>query len=547
MTRDGSPMSTPTATRRRSVPAAAAHADPFPLVAALEALEDWRREPTPDRRAQVGDALEGILEVAGARGAVLEICAPPLPTLEIGAGTLAQLPAQEERANLAQFPLGSHEGHGVLGRIFLDAPAGTVNAVVRIIELAVDAAWSRAEAHGRAERLSALEAATRAVAAELDIDRVLGLIVDRVRELIGARFAALGLVDSRGRIERFITSGINPERRAEIGGVPRGHGLLGMVIRDGRTIRAADIAAHPAHYGFPPHHPEMTSFLGAPILVKGRSVGNLYLSDKPGGEPFSEDDERLVEMFAVHAGIAIDNARLHEQVQRLAVVDERERIGKDLHDGIIQAIYAVGLSLEDVPELVEDDEGRLDAVARVDRAIDALNLVIADIRSYILRLRPLMGGDEDPVEALARLGEELGMHAVIELETDLEGGAATLRSLPPDRGSDILFIVREALSNVARHSGASQAALVLTLDEGDLVLCIEDNGRGFDPALFRGPDSLGRHQGLSNMRDRSIGMGGTFAVERPDGAGTRIIVRVPASSSVGAGERPSAATGDNRQ
>jgi signal transduction histidine kinase len=411
----------------------------------------------------------------------------------------------------------------------------------------VDAAWSRAEAHGRAERLSALEAATRAVAAELDIDRVLGLIVDRVRELIGARFAALGLVDSRGRIERFITSGINPERRAEIGGVPRGHGLLGMVIRDGRTIRAADIAAHPAHYGFPPHHPEMTSFLGAPILVKGRSVGNLYLSDKPGGEPFSEDDERLVEMFAVHAGIAIDNARLHEQVQRLAVVDERERIGKDLHDGIIQAIYAVGLSLEDVPELVEDDEGRLDAVARVDRAIDALNLVIADIRSYILRLRPLMGGDEDPVEALARLGEELGMHAVIELETDLEGGAATLRSLPPDRGSDILFIVREALSNVARHSGASQAALVLTLDESDLVLCIEDNGRGFDPALFRGPDSLGRHQGLSNMRDRSIGMGGTFAVERPDGAGTRIIVRVPASSSVGAGERPSAATGDNRQ
>jgi signal transduction histidine kinase len=375
---------------------------------------------------------------------------------------------------------------------------------------------------------------------------VLGLIVDRVRELVGARFAALGLVDSRGRIERFITSGINPERRAEIGGVPRGHGLLGMVIRDGRTIRAADIAAHPAHYGFPPHHPEMTSFLGAPIVVKGRSVGNLYLSDKPDGEPFSEDDERLVEMFAVHAGIAIDNARLHEQVQRLAVVDERERIGKDLHDGIIQAIYAVGLSLEDVPELVEDDEGRLDAVARVDRAIDALNLVIADIRSYILRLRPLMGGDEDPVEALARLGEELGMHAVIELETDLEGGAATLRSLPPDRGSDILFIVREALSNVARHSGASQAALVLALDDGDLVLCIEDNGRGFDPTLFRGPDTLGRHQGLSNMRDRAIGMGGTFAVERPDGAGTRIIVRVPASSSVGAGERPSAATGDNR-
>ena len=167
----------------------------------------------------------------------------------------------------------------------------------------------------------------------------------------------------------------------------------------------------------------MTSFLGAPVMVKGRSVGNLYLSDKLEGEPFSEDDERLVEMFAVHAGIAIENARLHDLVQRLAIVEERERIGKDLHDGIIQAIYAVGLSLEDVPELVEDEDGRRDAVARVDRAIDALNLVISDIRSYILRLRPALGGPEDPVEALARLGEELGMHAVIDLEVDLEGGA----------------------------------------------------------------------------------------------------------------------------
>ena len=198
----------------------------------------------------------------------------------------------------------------------------------------------------------------------------------------------------------------------------------------------------------------MTSFLGAPVIVKGRSVGNLYLSDKPDDEPFTEDDERLVEMFAVHAGIAIENARLHDQVQRLAVVEERERIGKDLHDGIIQAIYAVGLSLEDVPELVEDEDGRQEAVARVDRAIDALNLVIADIRSYILRLRPAMGGAEDPVEALARLGEELGMHAVIELEVDLEGGAGLhARACRRTGSSDLLFIAREALSNVARHSG----------------------------------------------------------------------------------------------
>ncbi len=506
----------------------------FPLVSTLEALERWQRHPTDDRREAVARALEGILDVAGARGAVLEVSAPPLPALEVGAGTLAAIPPAAARAGLVTFPLGSHEGHETLGRLSLDAPAGAVDEVVRTMELAVDAAWSRAAAHSRAERLAALEAATRAVAAELDIDRVLQLIVDRVRDLIGARYAALGIADQRGRFERFITSGISPEARARIGEAPHGRGLLGLIIHDSRTVRTPDITGHPERYGFPANHPVMHSFLGAPVTVKGRSVGNLYLADKQGLQ-FTEDDERLVEMFAVHAGIAIENARLHDQVQRLAVVEERERIGKDLHDGIIQAIYAVGLSLEDVPELVEEERGRDEAVARVDRAIDSLNLVIADIRSYILRLRPAMGGEEDPVEVLARLAEELGMHAVIELDVDLAGGAALLRSLPPDRRSDILFIAREALSNVARHSGASRTELVLVDEGGNLVLCVEDNGRGFDPAALPGPDAFGRHQGLANMRDRAVGLGGTFAVERPDGPGTRIIVRVPTTSTSASG------------
>src|SRR3954451_1572789 len=284
----------------------------------------------------------------------------------------------------------------------------------------------------------ALEAATTAIAAELDVDRVLQLIVDRVRDLIGARYAELGPADPRGRSERFITSGMSPETRAAIGGVPHGRGLLGLIIREARTVRVTEISSHPQSSGFPPNHPAMHSFLGVPGLVEGRSVGNLSLAEKVPGD-FPEDDERLVEMFAVHAGIAIDNARLHDQVQRLAVVEERERIGKDLHDGIIQAIYGVGLSLEDVIELVQDPAGRDEVVTRVDRAIDALNLVIADIRSYILQLRPT-SGPEDPVEALARLGEELGMHTVVDLEVDLDNGAPLLRDLPPDRRSDLPFI-----------------------------------------------------------------------------------------------------------
>jgi signal transduction histidine kinase len=382
-----------------------------------------------------------------------------------------------------------------------------------------------------AERLAALDAATRAIAAELDVERVLQLIVDRVRGLIGATHAALGIADAAGHMERFITSGITPAARAAIGAAPEGHGLLGVIIREARTVRTADIATHPASFGFPPNHPAMRSFLGVPVLVKGRSVGNLYLTDKVGGE-FTDDDERLLEMFALHAGIAIDNARLHDQVQRMAIVEERERIGRDLHDGIIQAIYAVGLSLEHALELLEQEAGREQAAGRVDQAIDALNLVIGDIRSYILRLRPELGGEEDAVESLARLTEELGMHAVVDLEVDLDGGATLLRSLPPDRRTDVLFIAREALSNVARHSGATRTALTLDAENDILVLRVEDNGRGFDTAQLPSPDAFGRHLGLVNMRDRAIGLGGSISIEAAGSSGTRIIVRVPAFPAV---------------
>jgi signal transduction histidine kinase len=518
----------------------------FPIAELLEALHRWQRESGPDAERDVAAGLERTITSAGARGAILVLAGKPLKPLTVRVGSLAETSVDQVPDGALSYQLASHEGRETFGRLVVDAGASepdVVGAVARFVGLAADAAWSRAIVHDQVEGLAALEAATRAVAAELDIDRVLQIVVDRVRELVGARYAALGVADRRGQIERFLTSGISPQARAAIGDAPHGHGLLGLIIHDARTIRADDIAHHPEHYGFPPNHPSMRSFLGAPVLVKGRSIGNLYLADKLDGRPFTQDDERLVEMFAVHAGIAIDNARLHDQVQRLAVVDERERIGRDLHDGIIQAIYAVGLSLEDVPELVEGEPGRDEAIARVDRAIDALNLVIADIRSYILRLQAT--DDDDPVAALARLGEELGLHAVVDLDLDLDDGADALRELAPNRRSDLLFIAREALSNVARHADATRARLAIEVDGDDLVLEVEDNGRGFDAAAVPGPDASGRHQGLANMRDRALGMAGTFAIERPDSSGTRIIVRVPVTSHTGTSERAPAAAGDS--
>jgi GAF domain-containing protein len=239
--------------------------------------------------------------------------------------------------------------------------------------------------------VAALETATRAIAGLLAVDEVLQVIVEQVRPLVGARYAALGIVDTEGVMERFITSGIDDATRARIGAPPRGHGFLGLIVRENRSIRIRDIAVDPRRYGFPPNHPPMHSFLGVPVTVKGRSVGNLYLTDKSGEAEFSEEDQALVETFAVHAGIAIENARLHEQVQRLAIVDERERISTDLHDSIIQSIYAVGLSLEDVAEIVRTDPDEVER--RIERAIVNLHLTIRDIRNFIFGLRPeLLGG-----------------------------------------------------------------------------------------------------------------------------------------------------------
>ncbi len=369
--------------------------------------------------------------------------------------------------------------------------------------------------------LEALVDATREIAEILELEPVLQLIVDRVRGLIGSRYAALGLVDGSGVIDRFITSGISAEQRARIGPLPHGRGLLGLIIRESRAYRIADIASHPDSSGFPPNHPEMGSFLGVPIKVHGRAVGNLYLTDKLGAPAFSEADRLLVEMFSLRAGIAIENARLHEQVKQLAVADERERIARDLHDGIIQGIYGVALSLEDVPELmtVDPDEAGL----RVDRAIDSLNVAIREIRNFILGLRSELLHGADIVAGLATLAQEFSLSGQAEVDLDLSIDPAVTAKLPIGHRVQLLQMAREGLSNAARHARAGRIELSLSADDHILELRVTDDGVGFDPDVVT---SAG-HLGLDNLRARSAALGGEMTIESSKGAGSRLTVRIP--------------------
>jgi len=266
--------------------------------------------------------------------------------------------------------------------------------------------------------VAALDEAVRGISGVLDVEEVLQLIVDRVRDLVGAQYAALGLVDENREITEFITSGISDEQRQAIGHLPRGRGLLGLIIRENRSYRIPEIAAHPESYGFPPNHPPMQSFLGVPITVREEVVGRLYLTNKQGAAEFSATDQALVETFARHAGIAIDSARLHDQVRRLAVFDERDRISRDLHDSIIQSINAVTLSLDDVPELVEESPS--EAKERVDAAIDTLHGVIRDIRNFIFGLRPLLLDSGDLQEGLGVLADEMRRNTAISIKVDTD-------------------------------------------------------------------------------------------------------------------------------
>ena len=388
------------------------------------------------------------------------------------------------------------------------------------------------------ERMAALDEASRAIAGLLEVDVVLQTIVDRVCDLVGAEYAALGTVDEHGEITRFITAGMSRQQRLRIGSIPRGRGLLGLIIREGRSYRIREIAAHPDTAGFPPEHPPMSSFLGVPVVVKGRSVGNLYLTNKRDAMEFTADDQRLVEMFALHAGIAFENAQLHDQVRRLAVVTERERIGKDLHDGVIQSIYAVALSLEDLPDLLAEDA--VDGAARVDRAIDALNLTIRDIRNFIFGLRPELLDEAGLVAGLATLTDEFRLNTLIDAEFSADHGLVDEPSLRVR--SEVLQIAREALSNVARHSGSGTMRMHLDVEEDALILSISDHGRGFDPSA--GPRS--GHLGLANMLGRARDLGGSLEIDSVPGTGTTVTARIPSPGARGPLRGPRAGVGSGR-
>ncbi len=300
------------------------------------------------------------------------------------------------------------------------------------------------------------------LASELSLDAVLQRIVELAVDLTGARYGALGVLTPDGRsIQDFITVGITPEERAALGDPPTGHGLLGALTREERPLRIADIGSDPRSVGFPPNHPPMTSLLGARIIGRGTVFGNIYLTDKQGAEMFDEEDERVLVVLATQAAIAVENARLYDEterkgreLQRLQVLEERERIGKELHDGVIQSLFAVGMSLQGLASSSSDAE----IARRLEAAVEDVDQAIRDLRNYIFGLRPGILADRQLDQALKELATEFGARSGVVTVVDVDGEAASALA---SRAGEVVQLAREALSNVSRHSEATTCRVSL--------------------------------------------------------------------------------------
>ena len=358
--------------------------------------------------------------------------------------------------------------------------------------------------------------ATLLIEADLDLSTLLRHIVEEARSMTGAQYGALGVLNAdRTALSQFITVGLEPEEEERIGPRPTGRGVLGLLTSDPKSLRLSRLDTHPERHGFPPNHPPMTSFLGVPLKVRDEVYGNLYLTDKVGWTEFTADDEALIGALALAAGIAIENARLHERVTEVAIYEERDRLARDLHDTVIQRLFAIGLSLQ---SMVANPTASRNA-DRLTATIGDIDDTIRQVRTSIFELGSdgLGRGVRDNVLSLL---EELRPVAGFEVRATFDGPVDT--AVPDVVLDHLLAVVREAVTNIGRHAEATKARVTVRVETGRCQLLVVDDGRGLAAS---GPGSGGL--GLGNMRRRAEKLRGECTVDSPPTGGTVLIWDVP--------------------
>lgn len=356
----------------------------------------------------------------------------------------------------------------------------------------------------------ALSAAVLQIASETKLDPVLLRLVHTARELVGAKYAALGIPDGAGGFAKFLTSGMSDELIEEIGPLPRTHGLLGAMLENTTPYRTDDIRDDPRFEYWPRAHPEMTAFLGVPIVAKGNVLGAFYLTDEDKKE-FDDADQRLIELFAAHAAIAIENATLFERSRELTVVEERNRLARDLHDSVAQTLFSLALTAEAAKKTGGFDE--------IEQVNELAKEALAELRSIVFELRPADLAADGLVPTIVKHADVVRRVFGQDIEVDVRSE----HRLDADTELELFRITQEALSNALKHARASKVVIALDLAVDPARLEVRDDGVGFDP------DAAGiraRHLGLTSMEERARAIGGKLRIDAGPGRGTVVTVDV---------------------
>jgi signal transduction histidine kinase len=363
-----------------------------------------------------------------------------------------------------------------------------------------------------------------AISSDLELPAVLQRIVKVACDQAGARYGALGVLgapSAEGEILliEFITEGVDADMVRRIGNYPRGLGILGHLIHVPTPLRLEDLSAHPQSVGFPDGHPPMRTFLGVPIRIHDEVFGNLYLTEKRGGGPFTSADEQLAVALASAAGVAIENARLHERVQEFALLHDRERIARDLHDSVIQRLFATGLGLQGLARMVDEVE----VADRIQGAVDDLDATIREIRRVIFELQAHERGNLSVRVRVLALAAEMTPTLGFEPRVHFDGPIDTI--VGSALAEHLLATLRELLSNVTRHARAT--AVEIRVRAGlEVTLTVIDDGAGLDGARRTG-------RGIANLGKRAKSLGGSFTLRPGVEQGMVAVWSVPRETRAG--------------
>jgi nitrate/nitrite-specific signal transduction histidine kinase len=347
-----------------------------------------------------------------------------------------------------------------------------------------------------------------------DLEQVLERIAQIAKDLVDARYVALGVPDDKGGLQYFVTVGMTPDVIAQIDHLPEGKGLLGAIMHDRQTLRLERMQDDSRAAGFCPGHPKMTSLLGVPIQVGQQLFGILYLCDRADGKPFDEQDQWLIEITAGYAALAIASSQLRGQHRRLALLEERERIGMELHDGVIQSLYALGMHVDLMRtsnDIQPDD---------FQPVINGLNDVIEDIRRYILNLKSESYQQQTVRGRFQQMSAQLHIPETLHVEID---APEISPPFPPATFEAICLIANEAISNAVRHANAKHIHITAQRIDQQFQITIADDGKGFDLDTAMSQNGLG----LRNIQQRARIHGGQVHIETTPDEGTTLEIVIP--------------------